>query len=216
MTNRLQIAPSVLAADPLHIGREVKMMLEFGADLLHVDIMDGHFVPNVTYGRGMVKALKKGFPNIVHDVHLMMSYPEDHIDDFIEAGADELTIHVEVAGDVEGMLRYIRERGLKAGLSLRPKTSAEELLPYLPFCDLIMIMSVEPGLGGQKIIPETLDKLVYLREHGYKGLLSVDGGINQETMGLVIRKGGERLIMGTGLFGSPNPALVIEEARKIS
>ncbi len=215
MTKRLQIAPSVLAADPLHIGREVQGVLEAGADLLHIDIMDGHFVPNITYGPGLVKALKKDFPYTVQDVHLMISQPENYIDEFISAGADEITFHAEAEGNIEGMLRYIREKGVKAGLSLRPQTKPDILLPYLGLCDLILVMTVEPGFGGQKLISEALDNLGYLRRHGFEGVLSVDGGVNRETMEEVIKKGADRLVMGMAIFGSSNPALVIEEARNI-
>lgn len=216
MPDKLQIAPSVLAADPLNLGAEVRRVLDAGADLLHIDIMDGHFVPNLTYGPGLVKALKKGFPHTAQDVHLMLDEPGKYVDAFAAAGADEITVHVEAAGDIAALLKKIRALGCRAGLSLRPGTETERLKPYLPDCDLILVMSVEPGFGGQKLMEKTLDKLPLLRSWGFEGVLSVDGGVNPETMRAALQKGATRLVMGTAVFGATNPAAVIAEARGLA
>ena len=205
----LQIAPSILAANPLSLGAEARRMLDAGADLLHVDIMDGHFVPNLTYGPALVKALRRGFPHTALDVHLMLDTPADFIGRFIDAGSDEVTIHVEAAGDLAALLFGIRARGCRAGLSLRPGTDAAALQPYLDLCDLVLVMTVEPGFGGQKLIPAAADKLARLRAAGYAGTLSADGGITPDNAALLRQQGATRLVMGTALFSSPDPARAI-------
>ena len=145
----IEIAPSVLAADTLRIGEEVQRVLDAGADMLHVDIMDAHFVPNLSYGPDLCRALRRGFPDIRQDVHLMMDNPEHYIEAFAAAGANEITIHVELGEKILQAIEHIKSLGCKAGLSVKPGTPADSLFPYLSLMDLILIMTVEPGFGGQ-------------------------------------------------------------------
>lgn len=206
----VEVAPSVLAADPLHVYRDVNRLVEAGAQVLHLDIMDGHFVPNLSFGPQLVAALRRDFPGLILDVHLMMSNPEHFIQAFSDAGADEITLHSEVKGDVPGMLGQIRQLGKKAGLSLKPATPVSEVQPYLKACDLFLIMTVEPGFGGQKMMPELLDKLEALRQAGFEGTLSVDGGVGEGNCQQVVAKGATRLVMGTAAFQSPDPKALFE------
>ena len=211
----IEIAPSILSANVLCMGQDIQMVLDAGTNILHVDVMDGHFVPNITYGPHVVRALRKAFPNAILDVHLMMSNPTAMFPPFAEAGADELTIHIEVEEDVRSILQQIRARGIKPGLSLRPVTDVKRLLPYLAEIDQVLVMSVEPGFGGQKLIPETLDKVRFLRNQGFAGILSVDGGIHMGTAQDVVSAGATRLVMGSGVYGSEDPAAVIKHCQQL-
>ena len=211
----IEVAPSVLAADVLHMGKDVQMVLDAGADMLHVDIMDAHFVPNLSYGPHVVRALRDGFGSAHLDVHLMMTHPGDYIASFADAGADAITIHAEISGDLHAVLRDIRRRGLVAGLSLKPNTPVDALAPYLDEAGLVLIMSVEPGFGGQKMLPETLKKLAALRAGGFKGTLSVDGGITALNADQAVTMGASRLVMGTALFKAEDPAGVIRYCQRL-
>ena len=211
----IEIAPSVLAADPLRIGKDVQRILDAGADLLHVDIMDAHFVPNLSYGPDLCGALRRGFPNIRQDVHLMMDNPEHYIEAFAAAGANEITIHVELGEKILQAIEHIKSLGCKAGLSVKPGTPADSLLPYLSLIDLILIMTVEPGFGGQKMMPEQLDKAALLREQGFCGIISADGGIGPDNAEPAIKKGVTRLVMGTSLFRAPDAALAVAKIRAL-
>lgn len=201
----LEIAPSVLAAHPLFVDRDVSRMLDAGAKMLHLDIMDGHFVPNISFGPAMVAALRKRYPTLPLDVHLMLSDPGKYLDVFIKAGASEITIHSEIAIDVSRLLTQIRQAGLRAGLSLKPGTPAQALFPYLGAIDLVLVMSVEPGFGGQKLMEGTLSKIRELRDQGFDGVISVDGGVNADNARMVQSYGATRLVMGTAAFKSDNP-----------
>lgn len=210
-----KIAPSVLAADILHLYDDVKRLLDAGADLLHLDIMDAHFVPNLSFGPSLVAGLRRGFPDAFLDVHLMMTNPENYLEAFREAGASALTVHVEVE-QAAGCLKAIRGMGLWSGLSLRPGTPVEALRPHLPLCDQVLVMSVEPGFGGQQMMPETLTKGPALREMGFAGRIAVDGGITADNAQLAIAQGIDCLVMGTGLFKAADPAAVIARVRALS
>jgi len=209
----IEIAPSVLAADLLHLEQDVRRVLDAGADLLHVDIMDAHFVPNLSYGPDMCAALRRGFPDVRQDVHLMMTNPEDYLESFAMAGADAITIHEELGAKALPALRRIRELGLKAGISVKPGTPVERLTPLLPLSDLVLIMTVEPGFGGQKMKSEALDKAQILRAQGYAGIISADGGITPDNAPQAISRGVNRLVMGTALFKAEDAAQAIRRAR---
>ncbi|QDK44749.1 ribulose-phosphate 3-epimerase [Bdellovibrio sp. ZAP7] len=178
------VAPSILSADFANLEKEVKAIAAAGADWAHVDVMDGHFVPNLTIGIPVVKALKKVSP-IPLDVHLMITEPEKYVADFIKAGADYLTIHVEATKDPASVLRQITALGAKAGITLRPGTSIDTVIPLLNLCDLVLVMTVEPGFGGQSFMHGQIAKISRLRQEISKQnlncLIEVDGGINAET-----------------------------------
>ncbi|NLC32748.1 MAG: ribulose-phosphate 3-epimerase [Clostridiales bacterium] len=209
----IEIAASILASDFLYMKDDVQRILDAGADLLHVDIMDAHFVPNLSFGPEISRALRRGFPQEQQDVHLMMTHPEDYIEAFSKAGANEITIHLEIGEKAIKTIHTIKDMGLKAGLTLKPDTSADSLFPYLDLLDLVLIMTVEPGFGGQELIPDALNKASILRSHGFKGCISADGGIGPENAGLAIAHGVNRLVMGTALFKAQDPAKVIKEIK---
>ncbi|MGI6214538.1 MAG: ribulose-phosphate 3-epimerase [Christensenellales bacterium] len=211
----ITIAPSILAADPLNMEEDIRRVLSCGIDTLHIDVMDAHFVPNLSYGPAIVKAIRQKFPNVRLDTHLMMDNPYKYIDAFFSAGSDEITVHAEIEENIQDILTKIRSLGAKAGLSIKPKTPAEALEPYLDKLDLILIMSVEPGFGGQKMMPETLGKLKKLRNVGYKNALSIDGGINEENAETAVKNGADRLVMGTAVFKSENLQKTIEKLQML-
>ena len=201
----MKVAPSILAADPLNMGRDVQRMVDAGTDWLHVDIMDAHFVPNLSFSPALTAALHERFPALPLDVHLMMDDPEKYLDVFIDAGASVLTIHAEIDADVAALLDYIRSRGVKAGLSVKPGTPAEAIRYLLPHADMVLVMTVEPGFGGQKFNADMLGKLDDLREMGYTGLLEADGGVSMKNAALLRQHGLDVAVMGTAMFGSADP-----------
>lgn len=206
-----EIAPSVLAAHPLYVARDVKRLVDAGVKVLHLDIMDGHFVPNISFGPDMVSALSKEFPGIELDVHLMLSEPEKFIDAFIKAGARSITVHSEIKADLLPVLTKIRHAGVKAGLSIKPATQIDSITPYLDMIDLVLVMSVEPGFGGQKLIQATLPKIRQLREKGFSGTISVDGGVKRDNSREVLSYGANRLVMGTAAFTAPDPRALFDD-----
>lgn len=212
----IEIAPSVLAADMLHLEHDVRRIMDAGADMLHVDIMDAHFVPNLSFGPDITAALRRGFPQVHLDVHLMMTHPEDYLDAFAKAGANAITVHEEIGDKVVPALRRIRCMGLMAGISVKPGTPAERLRPLLPLCDLVLIMTVEPGFGGQKMMPEALDKAIALRAAGFEGVISADGGITPDNAAQAVSRGVNRLVMGTAVFRAADPVEAIRRARAAS
>ena len=201
----VKIAPSILAADVLNLERDVQRMIDAGCDMLHVDVMDAHFVPNLSYGPAVVKALKKRF-SVPLDVHLMMDNPGKYLDVFCDAGAAWLTIHAEIPGDVAGMLRHIRSRGVKAGLSLKPGTPVEAVGHLLPLTDMALVMTVEPGFGGQKFQSGMIGKLHELRARGFTGLTEMDGGVSMDNIALLAENGLDVAVMGTAMYRSDDPA----------
>ena len=201
----MKVAPSILAADPLNMERDVQRMIDAGTDWLHVDIMDAHFVPNLSFSPALTAALHKRFPGLPLDVHLMMDNPEKYIDVFIDAGASVLTIHAEIDGDVAAMLDHVRSRGVKAGLSVKPGTPAEAIRHLLPHADMVLVMTVEPGFGGQKFNADMLNKLDDLRQMGYTGLLEADGGVSMGNIAALREHGLDVAVMGTAMFRSADP-----------
>lgn len=202
----MKVSPSILAADMLNMERDVQRMIDAGTDWLHVDIMDAHFVPNLSYSPALVAALHKRFPELPLDVHLMMDNPEKYIDVFCEAGASVLTIHAEIPGDVPALLRSIRERGVLAGLSVKPGTPAEAIRELLPEADMVLVMTVEPGFGGQKFNADMLGKMDELCRMGYEGLLEADGGVSMGNVATLRAHGLDVAVMGTAMFRSADPA----------
>lgn len=197
------IAPSLLSSDFSDLKSEISKVTEAGAHLLHVDVMDGHFVPNLTIGMPVVKSIK----NVSHlklDVHLMIEKPERYIEDFVKAGSDYLTIHVESTKNITECLNKIRSFNIKAGITLRPKTSIDEVKPYLSLADLVLIMTVEPGFGGQSFMHEQLEKVTWLKEYrdekNLNFLIEVDGGINEQTSKLCWQAGADILVAGNAVF----------------
>ena len=201
----MKVAPSILAADALNMAHDVQRMIDAGTDWLHVDIMDAHFVPNLSFSPALTAALHKRFPDLPLDVHLMMDNPEKYIGVFCDAGASVLTIHAEIGGDVAALLEEIRSRGVMAGLSVKPGTPAEAIRHLLPHADMVLVMTVEPGFGGQKFNADMLGKLDDLRRMGYTGLLEADGGVSMANVGLLRQHGLDVAVMGTAMFGSPDP-----------
>lgn len=202
----IKIAPSILAADPLDMGRDVQRMVDAGCDLLHVDVMDAHFVPNLSFSPAVTAALHKAFPELKLDVHLMMDNPEKYLTDFAKAGAWNITIHAEIPGDVRGMLKELRCMGVRAGLSIKPGTPVSAITELLPLADMILVMTVEPGFGGQSFNAAMLEKLTELRGLGYHGLLEADGGVRMDNLQLLIDHGLDVAVMGTALFKSKDAA----------
>lgn len=201
------VAPSLLAADFNHLAEEVKKVEELGVQWLHLDIMDGHFVPNISFGPDVIKALR---PNskLVFDVHLMIKKVETYFQKYIDAGADYLTFHFEATKDIASLIKKIKATGTKVGISLKPATPASVLKPYLKDLDLILVMTVEPGFGGQSFMSDMVPKIKELKDlkeqNNYNYLISVDGGINGDTSKIVSETGADVVVAGTYLFKSPD------------
>jgi len=213
----IKIAPSILSADFSRLGEEIRDTEKAGADMIHIDVMDGHFVPNITVGPHVVEAIKK-VTSIPLDVHLMIEEPDRFLKEFIKAGADLLTVHVEAPLHLHRTVHWIKESGIKVGVSLNPATPIGSLDHILPDLDLVLVMSVNPGFGGQEFIPRALDKIRALREiireEGYKTEIEVDGGINVNNAGIVAKAGANILVMGNAFFNSKKYAEVVREVRE--
>ncbi len=207
------IAPSLLSADFTRLREEVETVERAGADLLHVDVMDGHFVPNLTLGPFLVDAIRR-VATVPLDVHLMIDEPARYAEAFVRAGASFLTYHVECAEGSPATAERIRRLGARPGVSLRPRTPVEALRDHLPLVDLVLVMSVEPGFGGQEFMPEVLRKTRALREElSYSGRVEMDGGIGPETVGACAEAGADVFVAGSAVFGAPDPAEAVRVLR---
>nr|MBQ8890335.1 ribulose-phosphate 3-epimerase [Clostridia bacterium] len=209
----IKVSPSVLSCDLSRLSDAVREVELAGADMVHLDVMDGVFVNNITLGIPVIRSLRDK-TGLTFDVHLMIVSPERYIDGFIEAGADILTVHIEACEDVRAALLKIRELGCRAGLSVKPGTPIESVYEYLELCDMILVMTVEPGFGGQALIPATLDKVKTLRaELGKRGLdidIQVDGGISERTAPEAKRAGANVLVAGSAIFGAEDKSAIIK------
>jgi ribulose-phosphate 3-epimerase len=214
----MKISPSILSADFARLGEEVRAVEKAGADYIHVDVMDGHFVPNLTIGPSVVKAVRR-CTALPLDVHLMVERPDDFLSEFAKAGADILTVHVEAVVHLHRTLTEIRKLGMRAGVSLNPSTPVCLLEPALDYADLILVMSVNPGFGGQELIPEVLPKIKELRrllgQKGRRAELEVDGGIKVDNIGVAAGAGADVFVSGSGIFGTKDYAQTITSMKNI-
>lgn len=213
----IKIAPSILSADFAHLGDQVAVVEKAGAEVLHIDVMDGHFVPNITIGPLVVKALRP-HSKMRFDVHLMIENPERYIDEFAKAGADHITVHLEATPHIHRAIQQIKGCGLTAGVALNPATPLDGIKYILDELDMVLIMSVNPGFGGQKFIPAVLPKIEVLHRHldqmQSSCEIEVDGGINFETAPAVVKAGANILVAGAAVFASPDPAKAVLELRE--
>ena len=215
----ISIAPSILSADFAHLADEIRKVEKGGADLLHVDVMDGHFVPNITLGPPVVSSIRK-ITDLPLDAHLMIEQPARYIDEFVQAGANWISVHLEADVHLNRTIRSIQDQGVQAGVALNPGTPLSMLEEILPEVDFVLVMSVNPGFGGQKFIPSTLQKIRKLREiiasNGYRARIEVDGGIGPGNLRDVISVGAEVVVAGSAIFGAPDIIEAVRGLRQIA
>ena len=213
----IHIAPSLLAADFSNLEKELEKVRLAGANHLHLDVMDGMFVPNISFGAPVIASIRKK-SKLFFDVHLMIKNPQRYIESFVKAGADCITIHLESTSRPKDAIMKIKEHDMNAGIAISPNTSADAVLPYLHMVDMVLVMTVEPGFGGQELIPETLDKVrkikEYITENNIDIHIEVDGGINEHNAILAVEAGADVLVAGSAIFGSKTPAQVIKKMRE--
>lgn len=208
----VKVAPSILSADFTRLKDEVDLVTEAGADLLHVDVMDGHFVPNITIGPCVVRSLKK-VAKIPLDVHLMITSPEKYLADFVQAGSDWITFHIEAVSAPQDLIRRARDMGVKVGISLKPRTPVSAIEDVAGLVDLVLVMSVEPGFGGQHFNPEVLPKIAQIRKLNPDVEISIDGGINIKTAAAAIDAGADILVAGSAIFYAPDPRAAVRQLK---
>ena len=215
---KILIAPSILSADFANLAKDVAMVESAGADWLHVDVMDGHFVPNITIGPVVVKSIKK-YSKLFFDVHLMITNPEKYWESFYKAGADLIVFHNEVLCDKKQLIQDIRKAGIKVGVSIKPKTPVGDILEILPLVDVVLIMTVEPGFGGQSFMADMVPKISSLRkiidDNKYNCLIEIDGGINDKTAKVCIDAGADVLVSGSYIFAAQDPQQVLKGLKSL-
>ena len=214
-----QLCPSILSADFNRLGEQIKALEKEGVEYLHIDVMDGDFVPNISFGMPVIKSIRKE-SKMFFDVHLMVMAPERYIQDFVDCGADSITIHAEACEDLERTIEAIRDAGVKVGISIKPATPVNDISHLLEDVDMVLVMTVQPGFGGQKYIPECTEKIQELRELIESEKLNVDiqvdGGINEDTLETVMKAGANLLVMGSGVFQGDLSANVRRLKKKIA
>ena len=213
----IYIAPSLLAADFSNLAQDIERIRQAGANYLHLDVMDGVFVPNISFGPPVIESIRKK-TKLFFDVHLMIKHPQRYIDNFVKAGADSITIHYESTSRPRDAIMKIKDHDVKAGIAISPNTPYEAVLPYLDIVDMVLVMTVEPGFGGQPMIPETLQKVRaiknYVDEHEIKVDIEVDGGITAENVHLALKAGANVIVAGSAIFRSKTPSKVIKQMRE--
>ena len=214
------VSPSILSADFTKLGADCQMVLDAGAQMLHYDVMDGHFVPNISFGVPVLKSLHKGMPAAFYDVHLMISHPLAYAEPFAKAGATLQNFHLECEDDIQQTIDAIKAQGCKVGLTIKPGTAPEALAPYLEQLDLVLVMSVEPGFGGQKFMPEMLEKVRLLRrsidEQKLNTVIEIDGGISPETIEAAAAAGCDAFVAGSAVFKAEDPTGTVEQLRNLA
>lgn len=218
---KILVSPSILAADFNQLGEEIQRVEVGQCDMLHLDVMDGHFVPNISFGAPIISAIRKS-SNLLFDTHLMISHPLKYVESFIQAGADHITFHIEAEDNCLEVIKKIRECGATVGISLKPKTGVEAILPYIELVDLVLVMSVEPGFGGQSFMHEVMDKTKairsFIKSKSLTTQLQIDGGIDERTVAVAAQNGANLMVAGTSVFrnilGANLAIKILKEAEK--